>query len=125
MFGYLLMLIMFNLYACLFTTIYWGYKKSDELLNRLQNCTTLIRRARLLKNGGAFAKYKLMFSISMTVTMPTLMSRSEIVSMEDVENIPRGEKIKLAILVWTTLGTLALMTCTWAVIKLAEYFYNC
>ena len=125
MYGYLLMLIMSNIYACLFTTIYWGYKKTDELLSQLQNCTTLIRRAELLKNGGIFAKFELMFSISMIVTMPTLMSRSEVVSMEDVENLPRKEKIKLAILVWTTLGTLALMMCTWAVSTLVEHFYNC
>lgn len=121
MLDYLLILIMFNLYACLFTAIYWGYTKSDELLNKLQNCTTLISRAKLLKNGGILAKLHLIGSISMIVTMPKLMSRSEVVSMEDVENLPRWEKIKLAIFIWTALGTLILMTCTWAVSKLAEY----
>jgi len=61
-----------------------------------------------------------MGGISATVTLPKVTARSDVVSMEDIEKLPRLEKIKLAILFWTTCGSMALMACYWVFVKLEE-----
>ncbi len=122
MFAFFLIFAMSCLYAWLFTAIYWGYRKTDALLVYLPNCTTLIKRANQLRGRGILAKIHLITGIAVIVTWPRLMSRSEVVSMDDLEKFPRVEKMKLAIYTWTLAGSLTLLACLWTGSKLTEYF---
>jgi|GEM_PF-3818995 len=117
---YMVVIMSCSLSVCVLTCIYWGYVKVDRLLEQLPNCKTLINRADFLKDLGVTGRMHLMFGIAGTVTIPKLLSRSDIISMEDIEKLPRLEKIKLAILFWATYATLALMACYWVFVKLEE-----
>ncbi|MEE1924946.1 hypothetical protein V0R50_15930 [Pseudomonas sp. 148P] len=119
---YFWMLVMCTLFISVLTAIYWGYRKTDALLASLPNCTTLIARAALWRDRGVIANAHLMMSIAMTVTYPRFMSLSDVVSMEDLGKLPRSERIKLALLVYAMLGSLALLAGAWLISKLTNYF---
>ena len=88
--------------------LHLAYTRMDEMLERLKNCSAIMRRAPL-RYGGPWGKLLLVGGISGIVTFPGLYLKHGGVSVEDLNNFPAHLKRKLAVMQWILWGLITVM----------------
>ncbi|MHC8314722.1 hypothetical protein [Pseudomonas sp. LB3P31] len=88
--------------------LHLAYTRMDEMLERLKNCSAILRRAPL-RFGGPFGKLLLVGGISGVITFPNLYLRLGGVSIDDLNAFPASLKRKLAVMQWTLWGSIVVM----------------
>ena len=88
--------------------LHLSYTQMDEILERLKNCSAVLRRAPL-RYAGPWGKLLLVGGISGIVTFPGIYLKHGGVSIDDLNSLPAHLKRKLAILQWSAIVLLAVL----------------
>ncbi|MEB0044837.1 MULTISPECIES: hypothetical protein [unclassified Pseudomonas] len=88
--------------------LHLAYTRMDEMLERLKNCSAIMRRAPL-RYAGPWGKLLLVGGISGIVTFPGIYLKHGGVSVEDLSNFPVSLKRKFAVLQWAAMVLLTIM----------------
>lgn len=118
--GYLGGLVIVLSFVWIGAALHMAYTKTDEMLEHLKNCTTIMARAPL-RHGGALGKLLLVGGISGIVTFPGVYLKHGGVSIDDLARFPVPLKRKLAVLQWTGIGLLASMFLLWCIGKIVGW----
>lgn len=118
--GYLGGLVIILSFVWIGVALHMAYTKTDEMLEHLKNCTTIMARAPL-RHGGALGKLLLVGGISGIVTFPGVYLKHGGVSIDDLARFPVLLKRKLAVLQWTGIGLLASMFLLWCIGKIVGW----
>ena len=88
--------------------LHLAYTQMDEILERLKNCSAIMRR-KPLRYAGPWGKLLLIGGISGIVTFPGIYLKHGGVSIDDLNKFPAPLRRKLAVLQWVSIVLLVLM----------------
>ncbi|RKS24822.1 hypothetical protein BJ917_2303 [Pseudomonas sp. WPR_5_2] len=106
--------------AWIIVALHMAYTKMDMMLDLYKNCKAIMARAPL-RHGGPWGNLMLIGGISGIVTFPNFYLKRGELSLEDLKNTPTSLRRRLAILQWSVLGLLLVMSgfATIAIFELA------
>lgn len=97
-----------GLFIIIGISLHLAYTKMDLMLDHLQNCPAVMRRAPF-RNGGPWGNMFLLGAIMGVMTTPRLYLRDGGACAEDLKNFPINLKRKLITLQWIGWGLLLIM----------------